>query len=84
MALVRGVAGAVGFREDARLLPAARTTNGEGGLFLPPAPRDLGDSPGRSLAIAEPSRADSVSRGVILQSTHGPNHCCQLGGGGGE
>lgn len=80
MALVRGVAGAAGFREDARLTPAARTTNGECGLFLPPAPRDLGDSPGRPPAIAEPSRVDSVSGGGILQNTHGPNHCCQLGG----
>lgn len=37
------IAGALGFPMHARFPPVARTTHGESGLCLPPAPRHLGD-----------------------------------------
>lgn len=73
MARVKGIAGALGFGGHARFPPpAARTTRCTGGGFFAPAPRRLGDSPGRpSKTLAERNQvaAGAVSGGVLLQGT---------------
>lgn len=69
-----------------RSLPAGREDNtNEGAVFLPPAPRHPGltvtEGPKSPWRLRNQVAADAVSGGIVLYTTHGANHYCQLRGG---